>query len=110
MSQTSISRYGESVTVEASAQTLYDLVSDVTRTGECGSVRTSCRWDDQAEAGRVGVWFTGHNELPQRTWETRSEVVAAERTWRVRLGGAASPSGPVMTRPPHPRRWTRRSA
>ncbi len=64
--------------MEASAQTLYDLVSDITRTDECSPVCTSCRWDDQAETGRVGAWFTGHNELPQRIWETRSEVVAAE--------------------------------
>jgi hypothetical protein len=27
----------------------------------------------------VGDWFTGRNELPERTWETRSEVVVAER-------------------------------
>ena len=26
----------------------------------------------------VGAWFTGRNELPERTWETRSEVVAAD--------------------------------
>ena len=28
---------------------------------------------------RVGDWFTGRNVLPERTWETRSEVVVAER-------------------------------
>lgn len=27
----------------------------------------------------VGAWFTGRNELPDRTWETRSEVVVADR-------------------------------
>ena len=26
-----------------------------------------------------GAWFTGHNELPDRTWETRSQVVVADR-------------------------------
>ncbi|MEJ7755869.1 MAG: SRPBCC family protein [Nocardioidaceae bacterium] len=90
MSQTSIRRHQESVTVEASAETLYDLVSDITRTGEWSPVCTSCWWDDEVEAGQVGAWFTGRNELPQRTWETRSEVVAAERRSRVRLGGAVS--------------------
>ncbi len=79
MSQTSIRNHQESVTVDASAETLYDLVSDITRTGEWSPVCTSCRWDDGAEAGQVGAWFTGHNEIPGRTWETRSEVVAAER-------------------------------
>ncbi len=79
MSDTSTRRHQESVLVSASADTLYDLVSDITRTGEWSPVCTSCWWDDEAEAGQVGAWFTGHNELPDRTWETRSEVVAAER-------------------------------
>ncbi len=79
MSETSLRKHQESVTVDASAEALYDLVSDITRTGEWSPVCTSCWWDDDEEAGRVGAWFTGHNELPHRTWETRSEVVAAER-------------------------------
>jgi len=27
---------------------------------------------------RPGAWFTGRNELPERTWETRSQVVVAD--------------------------------
>ncbi|MCZ2404952.1 SRPBCC family protein [Paenarthrobacter sp. Z7-10] len=79
MSLTSIRQHQESVTVQASAQTLYDLVSDITRTGEWSPVCTSCWWDDEVNAGQVGAWFTGRNELPHRSWETRSLVVAAER-------------------------------
>ncbi len=79
MTESSIRSHRESVTVEASPEALYDLVSDITRTGEWSPVCTSCWWDDEAEAGRAGAWFTGHNELPDRTWETRSQVVAAER-------------------------------
>lgn len=79
MNKTSIRQYQESITVQASAGTLYDLVSDVTRTGEWSPVCTSCWWDDQDSAGQPGAWFTGRNELPERTWETRSQVVAAER-------------------------------
>ncbi len=67
------------VVVAATPDAVYDLVSDVTRTGEWSPVCTSCWWDEQDEAGRVGAWFTGHNELPDRTWETRSRVVAADR-------------------------------
>jgi hypothetical protein len=78
MSQTDIRRHQHSVTVQASAETLYDLVSDITRTGEWSPVCTSCWWDDEGQAGQVGAWFTGRNELPHRTWETRSVVVAAE--------------------------------
>lgn len=79
MSQTRIRHHQESVTVHAPAEALYDLVSDITRTGEWSPVCTSCWWDDEATAGQPGAWFTGHNELPKRTWETRSQVVAAER-------------------------------
>jgi hypothetical protein len=57
-------RHQESVIVEASAGTLYELISDITRTGE---------------AGQVGAWFTGRNELPNRTSQTRSQVAVAER-------------------------------
>ena len=69
----------DSVVVAATPEAVYDLVSDITRTGEWSPVCTACWWDDEAGAGRVGAWFTGHNELPDRTWETRSQVVAAER-------------------------------
>lgn len=69
----------ESVVVEASAETLYALVSDITRTGEWSPVCTSCWWDDETEAGQVGAWFTGRNQLPNRTWQTRSQVAVAKR-------------------------------
>lgn len=79
MRETSIRYHHDSVTIHASPQALYELVSDITRTGEWSPVCTSCWWDDEADAGQVGAWFTGRNELPTRTWETRSQVVAAER-------------------------------
>lgn len=79
MNQSSTRQYQESVSVQASAETVYDLVSDITRTGEWSPVCKACWWDDEDSAGQPGAWFTGRNELPYRTWETRSQVVAAER-------------------------------
>ncbi|NYF97124.1 SRPBCC family protein [Janibacter cremeus] len=79
MSTTGTRSHQESVTVRASPEALYDLVSDITRTGEWSPVCTSCWWDEDVDTPGVGAWFTGHNELPDRTWETRSLVVAAER-------------------------------
>jgi hypothetical protein len=67
-----------SVVVQASPEALYDLVSDVTRTGEWSPVCRACWWDE-GTPGTVGAWFTGRNETPERTWETRSRVVAADR-------------------------------
>jgi hypothetical protein len=98
----------ESVTVNASAQTLYNLVSDVTRTGEWSPVCASCWWEDEATVGQVDSWFTGRNELPERTWETRSQVVAAEhgREFAWVVGGkyvrwgytlTAADSGTILT-------------
>lgn len=79
MSEPKSLHYEESITIQASPETVYDLVSDITRTGEWSPVCTSCWWEDDAEAGKVGAWFTGRNELSTRTWDTRSRVVAAER-------------------------------
>ena len=67
-----------SVVVAGSPETLYDLVADVTRTGEWSPVCRACWWDE-GTPGAVGSWFSGRNEVPGRTWETRSQVVAAER-------------------------------
>lgn len=78
MSETSTRTHQDSIDVEAPPEAVYDLVSDITRTGEWSPVCTTCWWDDEAQAGQAGAWFTGRNELPHRTWETRSQVVAAE--------------------------------
>ncbi|MDJ0320260.1 SRPBCC family protein [Pseudarthrobacter sp. PS3-L1] len=78
MSQTKVRHHNESVTVHASPEMLYALVSDIGRTGEWSPVCTSCWWDDEATASQAGAWFTGRNELPHRSWETRSLVVAAD--------------------------------
>ena len=70
--------YSESIVIARSPEDLYDMVSDVTRMGEWSPVCKACWWDEGA-GPEVGAWFTGRNELPERTWETRSEVVAADR-------------------------------
>ena len=67
-----------SIVVRATPEALYDLVSDVTRTGEWSPICTACWWDDGATA-QPGAWFTGRNEVPGRTWETRSQVEVADR-------------------------------
>lgn len=71
-------RHSESVVVARPPEDLYDMVADVTRTGEWSPTCTSCWWDEGAGPS-VGSWFTGRNETPSRTWETRSQVVVADR-------------------------------
>ncbi|MBJ7451561.1 MAG: SRPBCC family protein [Blastococcus sp.] len=70
--------YSSSVVVRATPEAVYDLVSDVTRTGEWSPQCRACWWDE-GDTARVGAWFTGRNEVPSRTWETRSQVVVADR-------------------------------
>ena len=70
--------FSDSVVVDASPDALYDLVSDVTRTGEWSPVCVACWWDEGA-TGKAGDWFTGRNVTPERTWETRSLVAVADR-------------------------------
>jgi hypothetical protein len=69
--------YSESIVIARPSEALYALVSDVTRMGEWSPVCTACWWDDGV-GPQVGAWFTGRNEQPDRTWETRCEVVAAD--------------------------------
>jgi hypothetical protein len=71
-------QYSDSIVVARSPEVLYEMVSDVTRMGEWSPVCQACWWDD-GDGPRAGAWFTGRNELPERTWETRSQVVAADR-------------------------------
>jgi hypothetical protein len=69
--------HADSIIVARSPEDLYAMVSDVTRMGEWSPICKACWWDE-GDGPRVGAWFTGRNELPERTWETRSEVVAAD--------------------------------
>ena len=80
--------FSDSVFIAQEPDQLYALVSDVTRTGEWSPVCRSCWWDGDERS--VGAWFTGRNQTPERTWETRSQVVVAdpgrEFAWEVNNG------------------------
>ena len=73
-----ILEHSDSIFIDRTPDDLYDLVSDITRMGAWSPVCKECWWDEGA-GPEVGAWFTGRNELPDRTWETRSEIVAADR-------------------------------
>ncbi|MGH3626469.1 MAG: SRPBCC family protein, partial [Sciscionella sp.] len=57
--------HSESIVIASSPETLYDMVSDVTRTGEWSPVCRACWWDD-GDTARVGAWFTGRNQTTER--------------------------------------------
>ncbi|WP_026818754.1 SRPBCC family protein [Arthrobacter castelli] len=79
-------RYSDSIIIDASPEAVYDLVSDVTRTGEWSPICTACWWHDDG-GPTEGAWFSGRNESNGRVWETKSQVVVARRprefTWMV---------------------------
>jgi hypothetical protein len=88
-------RQSGSIVINRSPKELYDMVADVTRVGEWSPMCTACWWDE-GDGPQVGAKFTGRNERPGRTWETRSEVVTADRGRQF---------GWVVVEPPTGARW-----
>ncbi|MBF4163175.1 SRPBCC family protein [Nocardioides acrostichi] len=82
--------HAASIDLDAAPEEVYDLVSDVTRSGEWSVQCRACEWVDAARAGEVGAEFTGHNATPEREWTTTSTVVRADRphefAWEVAGG------------------------
>lgn len=70
--------HSESIEVGAPAEDVYDLVTDIGRTGEWSPICRGCWWRDEPGA-RAGAWFIGRNEADGQVWETESKVAVAER-------------------------------
>jgi hypothetical protein len=68
-----------SLHVEADADLLYDLVSDVTRTPEWSPEVISCEWLGDADRAAVGARFTARNRRRWLTWSNRPVVETADR-------------------------------
>jgi len=68
-----------SARIAASADAVYDLVSDVTRMGEWSPENIGGRWLNGATAPSVGARFRGSNRRGWRRWSTTCTVVAADR-------------------------------
>ncbi len=66
------------VLIEAPAETIYDLVADVTITGRFSPECVECQWTS-GTPGEVGSQFIGRNRVGDREWEMTCEVVAADR-------------------------------
>lgn len=65
-------------TVDASAATLYALVSDITRMPEWSRETIATRWLDGATSAEVGARFAGKNRLGKNSWTTKPTIVAAD--------------------------------
>ena len=67
-----------SISIDRPPAEVYAIVSDVPRTGEQSPVCQGGTWDDAAQAGAVGAWFTGHNAIGDMKWDTHCQVIAAD--------------------------------
>jgi hypothetical protein len=68
----------DSIVIARPPEEVYDMVSDVTRMGEWSPVCKACWWEE-GDGPREGAIFTGRNETPERTWEMKNKVMAADR-------------------------------
>ena len=67
--------------IQASPETLYDIVSDLPRMGELSPENTGGIWLDGATAATVGAKFRGtnSNEEKNKHWATTAVIEKAER-------------------------------
>ena len=66
-----------SIEIAAPPEVVYDLVSDITRTGEWSPECRSCEWVD--EPGQEGSRFKGRNRSGPARWTTTAKVLVADR-------------------------------
>jgi hypothetical protein len=64
--------------VDARPSEVYELISDVTRTGEWSPECRRCEWVDGADRATVGARFRGWNRWGLARWSRLAEVVVAE--------------------------------
>ena len=64
--------------IEAPAEAVYALVSDVTRMGEWSPETASCRWVDAGGSAEVGARFRGSNRRGPLLWTTTCTVTSAD--------------------------------
>jgi hypothetical protein len=67
------------ITIAATADRLYDMVSDVTRMHEWSPETFKAEWIDGATGPAVGARFKGSNKFLFARWSTRPRVTAASR-------------------------------
>ncbi|BCY09367.1 SRPBCC family protein [Actinoplanes sp. L3-i22] len=65
--------------IDAPAESLYDLVSDVPRTPQWSPEVISCRWLDGHTEARAGARFLARNKKRWFAWSNRPVVRTAER-------------------------------
>jgi hypothetical protein len=83
-----------STRIAASPESVWALVSDVTRVGDWGAECVEAKWADGVAGPAVGARFVGRQVREDREWETTSVVMEAEpgRTFDWIVGDPNNPS------------------
>jgi len=68
----------ESIVINATPESVYDLVADISNMGRFSPETRACEWKDSGGAA-VGATFRGHNKYRAMRWSNTCEVLAAER-------------------------------
>lgn len=69
----------ETIHIEAPAERVYDVVSDVTRTGEWSPVCHKVEWTGGSTKPEPGATFKGHNKQGPMRWTRECRIHEAER-------------------------------
>ena len=77
--------------IAASPETLWAMVSDVTRMGEWSPENEGCSWMGDANAPKAGAKFRGSNRIGKKSWKSVSTIVDAEPGRRFSFRVAAGP-------------------
>lgn len=82
-----------SVVVHASPERVWDLVTDVTRTGEWSPENVGAVWLDGATGPAVGARFKGTNRRGKTKWSSTCEITVADpgREFAFATNSAAKP-------------------
>jgi uncharacterized protein YndB with AHSA1/START domain len=65
--------------ISASPETVYDLVSDITRIPEFSPENVKGEWIGTVTAPAVGARFKGTNRIGKTSWSTKPTVTVADR-------------------------------
>jgi hypothetical protein len=66
-------------TIEADAETVYDIVADLPNMGQLSPENTGGKWIGGATGPTVGARFRGNNKSGWRRWSTQAKVTEADR-------------------------------
>jgi uncharacterized protein YndB with AHSA1/START domain len=74
-----VNRTGEvEVRIDSTPESVYTLISDITRTGEWSPECRRCQWVDGHDAAVPGARFRGWNRSGPIRWSRLVEIVAAD--------------------------------